>query len=419
MSNPYSGLQLAEPGVSYQDSSKQQWIEVLVDCPGIEQKEQKLYTYSLPPDLSVKPGDIAIVPFGAQVLGAIVIRQLDSLPDNLEPEKIKEVEEIVATGFFSPSYWQLFSKVANYYYTELLTAIRIGLPPGLLGRSQRRIRLNTEILPDGWSHFCNPTAKQILQLLQSSRTKDYSVQYIQRKIRGATGGLRDLVKRGWVQSYFAGPKTPRRKLQKAVILVVDNLPPDVTERQEEIIAILRSHGGELFLNELLVLARTTPKTVEALAEKGYLLMEAREVMRLERGGDHCLDQRKELTVYQEEAVKKICQCEGFAELLLHGVTGSGKTEVYLRAIAPILQSGKSALVLVPEIGLTPQLTDRFRARFGDRVWVYHSALSQGERLRYLAANANGRTSSGHWYSLCGLRSPTSTGFNRSGRRTRF
>ena len=68
-----------------------------------------------------------------------------------------------------------------------------------------------------------------------------------------------------------------------------------------------------------------------------------------------------------------------AKVLLHGVTGSGKTEVYLQAIAPILEQRKSALVLVPEIGLTPQLTDRFRARFGHKVNVYHSALSEGER----------------------------------------
>jgi primosomal protein N' (replication factor Y) (superfamily II helicase) len=78
-------------------------------------------------------------------------------------------------------------------------------------------------------------------------------------------------------------------------------------------------------------------------------------------------------------VEAIAQLNQFQKVLLHGVTGSGKTEVYLQAIAPILERGQSALVLVPEIGLTPQLTDRFRARFGDRVRVYHSALSEGER----------------------------------------
>jgi primosomal protein N' (replication factor Y) (superfamily II helicase) len=67
------------------------------------------------------------------------------------------------------------------------------------------------------------------------------------------------------------------------------------------------------------------------------------------------------------------------KILLHGVTGSGKTEVYLHAIQPVLDRQQSVLMLVPEIGLTPQLTDRFRARFGDRILVYHSALSDGER----------------------------------------
>ncbi|MFM6027263.1 MAG: primosomal protein N', partial [Dolichospermum sp.] len=86
-----------------------------------------------------------------------------------------------------------------------------------------------------------------------------------------------------------------------------------------------------------------------------------------------------LTPDQQKALDVLHQLTGFQIALLHGVTGSGKTEVYLQAIAPILNTGKSILILVPEIGLAPQLTDRFRARFGDKVLVYHSALSDGER----------------------------------------
>lgn len=377
MFNTHSGLLLAEPSSSYQSQKPQgKWIEVLVDCPSAK---QKIYTYSLGPDLAVKSGDIVSVPFGSQQMGGIVIRLYDSPPEDLEPEKIKEVEDIIATGFFSPSYWQLFEQVAKYYYTQLFTAIKVALPPGLLGRSQRRIRLNSKALPPGAEHFCSPTATKILKLLQSSPNKDYSTQYIHRQIRGATLPLQELLKRGWVESYLAPPKTARPKLQKVVTLVVDNLPPDLTKRQEEIIAVLRSFGGELGLNQLLVLAGTTGKTVETLERKGCVVIEEREVMRLEREGTYSQDMAKELTSYQKSAVKVIAQCEGNAQILLHGVTGSGKTEVYLQAIAPILAGGKSALVLVPEIGLTPQLTDRFRARFGEKVFVYHSALSSGER----------------------------------------
>jgi primosomal protein N' (replication factor Y) len=78
-------------------------------------------------------------------------------------------------------------------------------------------------------------------------------------------------------------------------------------------------------------------------------------------------------------LRQINQYQRASQILLHGVTGSGKTELYLQAIAPRLAAGQSALVLVPEIALTPQLTDRFRRRFGRQVWVYHSGLADGER----------------------------------------
>ena len=377
MSNHYSGLVLAESGSSYQTSSSQkQLIEVLVDCPGV----QDLFTYSLPPDLLVQPGDIVSVPFGSQLIGGIGIRFLKSPPTDLDPKRIREVEDVIVSGFFPNSYWQLLNRVSQYYYTQLITVIRVALPPGLLGRSQRRIRLKQDAIPRGAEAFCSLPAQQILELLQSQKAGNYSAQYLRRQIKGVNRGLRELLKRGWVESYLEPPKTARPKRQKAVTLVIESPPLDLTKRQKQVLEILQHRGGELWLNELLQISHASSSIVETLERKGCVVIESRERLRLLAAkGDAESNQAKTLTSPQAEALEVIKGLEEFAQILLHGVTGSGKTEVYLQAIAPILTQGKSALVLVPEIGLTPQLTDRFRARFGSRVCVYHSALSDGER----------------------------------------
>lgn len=398
MSNPNVGLSalvLAEPRGAYETSSSSasRLIEVLVDCPGVQedaQNQQKLYTYKLPPDLAVQPGDILSVPFGTQQVGAIAIRFVPHPPPDFAIDKIREIEDVISTGFFPPTYWELLNRVAQYYYTSLIQVIRVALPPGLLMRSQRRIRLNSSLLRAGEvsnitndaNHiFLSPVARQILQLLSSQTSGDYSWQYIQRQVRGAYRGLQELLRRGLVESYLESPRTQRPKLQKAVTLVVHTFDRDVTARQREVLDVLRRRGGDLWLNELLQICHINSSIVRTLAQKGYIVIQQREMLRnsLSNPKEQAADQPKELTSSQSQALAAIIGLSGFARVLLHGVTGSGKTEVYLQAIAPILRAGKSALVLVPEIGLTPQLTDRFRARFGNKVCVYHSALSEGER----------------------------------------
>ncbi|MEO1378049.1 MAG: primosomal protein N', partial [Cyanobacteria bacterium J06635_10] len=173
------------------------------------------------------------------------------------------------------------------------------------------------------------------------------------------------------------------KLQKAVILIGSTSQRDLTTRQTEILEVLRRRGGEMWQTELLQACSTSSSTIKTLEKKGYIVVEEKEVLRTDTStnSDETLTgkQAKNLTPAQKIALETINNINGYASILLHGVTGSGKTEVYLQAIAPLLTAGKSALVLVPEIGLTPQLTDRFRARFGNKVSVYHSALSDGER----------------------------------------
>lgn len=367
-------LLAAEPQSSYKVDA-QKWVEVLVDCPGT----QGLYTYSVPPDFTVKSGDIVSVPFGMQLAGGIVIRLLSVFPEYLEPKQIRAVEDVITSGFIQHSYWQLLEKIADYYNADLINAVRVALPPGLLGRSQRRVRLNSESIPPGAEAFCSVVARKVLQLLQSQKEGDYSVNYLRNKIKGASRGIRELSKRGWVASYLEAPKRVKPKLQTAVSLVAKSFLADLTKRQREILQILKNKGGELWLSELINLCRSTSATIKKLEAKGYLVLSEREILRKEQGIAQAADQPKALNEAQANALAVINAQQDFAQILLHGVTGSGKTEVYLQAIAPILEQGKSALVLVPEIGLTPQLTDRFRARFGQQVCVYHSRLSAGER----------------------------------------
>jgi len=368
-----TNLLVAEPAAGY-TFRPQQWVEVLVDAP----RTQGLYTYSVPDELDIQSGDILSVPFGMQLIGGIAIRLRDTTPADLDPARIRPVEDIVTSGFFQDTYWQLLAKIADYYSTDLISAIRVALPPGLLGKSQRRVRLCPDV-PPGAENFCSLAAGSVLRLLQSQKDGNYSVNYLRNQVKGASRGIRELSKRGWIESYLEPPKRIKPKLKTAVTLATNSFLEDVTSRQQEILQLLKNRGGELWLKDLIDLCKTTSPTLKKLEEKGYLIFDDREILRKEQGILQAADRPKELSQAQAEALEVINAQQGYAQILLHGVTGSGKTEVYLQAIAPVLERGQSALVLVPEIGLTPQLTDRFRARFGDRVCVYHSRLSAGER----------------------------------------
>ena len=372
-----TNLLVAEPQVIY-EMNPQQWVEVLVDSPGATQMSVGLYTYSLPAELQVQSGDIVSVPFGMQLIGGIVIRLVTSPPVDLDPARIRPIEDVVTSGFFKDTYWHLLEKIADYYSTDLMSAIRVALPPGLLGRSQRRVKLSPD-LPPGAETFCSVVAGKVLRLLQSQKDGDYSVNYLRNKLKGASRGIRELSKRGWVENYLEPPKRAKPKLKTAVTLATSILLEDLTSRQQEILQMLKNRGGELWLKDLIGLCSTTSTTVKNLEAKGYIVLSEREILRYEQGVMQAADRPKELSLAQADALAVINAQQDYAQILLHGVTGSGKTEVYLQAIAPVLAEGKSALVLVPEIGLTPQLTDRFRARFGTQVCVYHSKLSANER----------------------------------------
>jgi len=379
-----------DPTVDKGNESPRLWVEVLVDMPqGVQRSTADsntgviapdCFTYEIPPHLSLQSGDIVTVPFGSQTLGAIVLRLVCTLPPDLSLTQIRPVQDRVCSGFFPGDYWLMLERLADYYYTPLVTVVRAALPPGVLARSQRRIRLAAVDLPNDLNLFLRPAALGVLQTLQQSKTGDYTWRYLQQRVKGASTGLRDLLKRGWVESYLEQPTPPQPKLQAWVTIAGEVLLETLTEKQQQVIGILQQYDGTLPLKDLCEKAQVTIAVVHALAKKEVVILHQEQQCRLASRPLLEPDRPKTLTPHQKKALGAIENAYSSCQtILLHGVTGSGKTEVYLQAIAPCLADGRSVLVLVPEIGLTPQLTDRFQQRFGTQVLVYHSQLSDGER----------------------------------------
>ncbi|MSO44969.1 MAG: primosomal protein N' [Thermoleophilia bacterium] len=196
---------------------------------------------------------------------------------------------------------------------------------------------------------------------------------------GAEGALR----RGPEGTWHLGAPTGQGR-QRIVARVVDGVE-DLAGRRAEVLRELRAGGGSMPAADLVTVAATTMLTLRRMADDGQidLVRERDDARGLDWAGPApSPDEPPVLTSAQQVAVNRIIRAmdsttgEG---LLLHGVTGSGKTEVYLRVIAEARARGQTSLILVPEIGLTPQLLGRLRARLGETVAVWHSALPPAQR----------------------------------------
>ncbi|WP_298976946.1 primosomal protein N' [uncultured Thermosynechococcus sp.] len=348
------------------------YAKVLVDCVGATDA----YTYSVPKNWAVQGGDVVEVPFGAQVVRGIVLEVQAEPPPTVEPARLRSLLEIVDQQLFPKDYWAFLEQIATYYCTPLIQVVRTALPPGVLGRAQRRVRLRRQqgIPP------LSEQGQHLLRFLQSKGSGDYSVRYLQQHFPKVRRALSELERLGLVETYLAAPSAQQPKHQQVVVLLKGKGGEELTQRQRQILHYLQQQGRDCPLQEVLTAMGTTSQTLRRLADKGYLTIVEQQSCRLEQGVAVPPEAPKTLTPAQATALAQILQhLETGETFLLHGVTGSGKTEVYLQAIAACLERGRSALLLVPEIGLTPQLTDRVRARFGQRVLVYHSGLSEGER----------------------------------------
>jgi len=340
------------------------------------------YTVGAPLDAVVRPGMRVLVPLGARRAVGIVIELVEA---SSQPRLKQVLAALDPEALLDATLLRLCRWMADYYLSSIGEALTTALPANLRVTIERVVRATPG--RDSNPHLA-PAEQQLLAWLRNlgaQTTRAIAAQWGAAGRRAASG----LHRKGLVtiEETLRGADAStkherfyhaRRALRPAEVEEWRRRRP----AQYALYTYLRDHP--LRRARTAELQTTFPNhsaKLHGLINAGLVSMVEEEVYRPVLTAVALTDRRVELTPAQRDALGAIDGCIGaaFRTFLLWGVTGSGKTEVYLQCIALCLDRGRTALILVPEISLTHQLVDRVRARFGDRVAVLHSGLSAGER----------------------------------------
>jgi len=356
---------------------------------------RQTFTYRIPEGLPIVPGQAVYVPFGSRTLQGIVVDATDaaSVAQTRDIADIIDVRPLLSGLHIRLAHW-----LSDYYLAPLFDCISLMLPPGFKRRPLVMLRplASIEELP-----HLTLTDLQATVLRRAIELGETEAEQLRRglKLKGAPSAISSLIKRGYLQRSY---RLARPQIAPKVVrqLRLDAPEAEVLARIDD----LRQNGAPRALRRALVL--------ESLVAEGSLpLPRARDlgltaafqrdletegVARLEEvtvvrdplvGRVFPYREPPPLTADQQRAYEAIAEAlapdalwRGPSTFLLQGVTGSGKTEVYLAALDRAVALGKRAIVLVPEISLTPQTVRRFAERFPGQVAVMHSRLSLGEHF---------------------------------------
>ncbi len=355
-------------------------VEVAIALP-----VSKTFHYLIPEEMkgSIQIGVRVLVPFKRRKVTGFTIDLLDKAPQELEG-KLKEVEELLDEApLISPPMLRFFRWISEYYLYPLGEVIKTGLPPGLQLKSELILSLTTEGKNSLVQGGLGPFQEKIFREIEEHGKVSLKKILRQFPMEGSRSQIFSWERKGLIH---VEPKIEGREVKPKVERMVKyqggDLGQPLSKKQREILEWVRERG-EISYPELMKKFKSSSRMLQTLQRRGLLSISTREVSRdLSVQSELRAYPKPELTSDQEKVLSEILRGIGsrrFSPFLIHGVTGSGKTEIYLRAIEEVLAQGREAIVLVPEISLTPQLLSRFTNRFGENLALLHSGLGRGER----------------------------------------
>ena len=338
----------------------------------------KLFIYRVPSRLQGVEllGRRVLVPFGQKILTGYIIEITHKTTVSNPKSLIDFLDDrpILSKPLIAMAQW-----MAAYYCAPIGRVIQTMLPPGMEMESRAMVHLTNDVEKDSLA----PYIKNASDLFSAQGCVPLN------RLRAEIGNahLKKLFNKGFIT--IDQKLSPPKVREKSIVYLKLTSPH---QKEENLITLRKKSPKQAqILQKLVELGGEGPQpllgsssAVNALVKKGLIVKDERRSLRIPFSVplEHETDPQT-LTPVQKEivsAVSRKIEAKEYHSFLLHGVTGSGKTEVYIRTIQQAVHAGGQAIVLVPEIALTPQLVSRFTRRFGDRVAVFHSGLSTGERL---------------------------------------
>ena len=363
---------------------------------------ESTFTYSLPRDFAnlVQVGSRIIVPFGTtKFYSAIVVKLHDTIPSYTT----KEATELLdSSPIVTKAQLKLWEWIADYYLCTIGDVYKAALPSGMKLESESSVMYNEEYIAD---NTISPSEEKIIQALEEETTLALSALQKKTGIRNILPVVKRLLEKGAIRIKEEVKRTYKPRFATYVRITEPYFNEEKinetlaqlkrSSKQADLLLKYASLSGisaalalqnqqllkEITRQELMEATGCTPNVLKALCQKGILELYQKPIGRIAQLHLPTEMIMHPLSENQAQAKEEIKEAwEKHDVCLLHGVTSSGKTEVYIHLIKEIIEEGKQVLFMLPEIVLTAQLTDRLKRVFGDRLGVYHSRYPDAERV---------------------------------------